>query len=185
MSINAMANAAAARRPDMLPLDTIPKGLEEIALAAATPAAATLRKKDAATTGQNSAQIETALHVLFGYIPTEILTLYVAVLAALQTNKATLWTVFWLFFIATPIVVWLVYGAKCKAADKKLPLTFGTFPLWEMSAATIAYCAWALALPNNPFINYSWYSSAISGIVVLVASTGLGLLAPFFQRPLK
>jgi hypothetical protein len=89
-----------------------------------------------------------------------------------------------LFLGATPVVVWLVYAAKIKAAQKRVPLAPGTWPIWEMFAATVAYCAWALALPNTPFTEYSWYSSALSGVIVLVTSTFLGLLAPFFQRAL-
>lgn len=43
-----------------------------------------------------------------------------------------------------------------------------------------------MALPNTPFAEFTdWYSAALSGVMVLVASTVLGLLAPFFQRPLK
>jgi hypothetical protein len=188
MSINAMANAAAARRPDIFPLNAVPDGLGEIARAASTSPAKTLQAQGAAAPGQSASQIETAFHVLFGYIPTEILTLYVAVLAALQDpNKSTPtgWTPFWAFLVATPIVVWLVYGAKCKAAGTPLPLAFGAWPVWEMFAATVAYCAWAFALPNAPFTGYPWYSPSLSGVAVLVASTGLGLLAPFFQKPLK
>jgi hypothetical protein len=131
--------------------------------------------------------MDTAMHVLFGYIPTEVLTLYVAVLAAInQPDQVTNaeWFTFWLFLAATPVVVWLVYGAKIKAAQKPLPLAPGTWPVWEMLAATVAYCAWALALPNTPFTDFSWYSSALSGVIVLITSTFLGLLAPFFQRPL-
>jgi hypothetical protein len=111
-----------------------------------------------------------------------------AVLAAVQqANKVTSadWVAFWSFLVATPIVVWLVYGAKVKAANNPLPLAFGTWPIWEMLAATVAYCAWAFALPNSPFGEYSWYSSALSAVAVLVASTCLGLLGPFFQNPLK
>lgn len=186
MSIIALANAAAARRPDFAPFNDVPKGLREIARAAAGP----VTEPEAPKTGkaeEDSQQIDTALHVLFGYIPTEILTLYVAVLAALEeANKVTSadWTAFWGFLAATPIVVWLVYGAKVKAAAKPVPLAFGTWPLWEMFAGTVAYCAWAFALPNTPFSTYPWYSSGLSGVAVLVASTGLGLLAPFFQRAL-
>ncbi len=36
MSINAMTNAAAARRPDTFPLNTVPQGLTEIARATTT-----------------------------------------------------------------------------------------------------------------------------------------------------
>ncbi len=130
MSINALTNAAAARRPDFFPLNKTPKGLREIAKAAAT--SPTL---GGATPQESSSQVDTALHVLFGYIPTEVLTLYVAVLAAVQQpNKVTSadWIAFWSFLVATPVVVWLVYGAKVKAANKPLPLNFGTWPLWEM-----------------------------------------------------
>src|SRR5216684_1050797 len=188
MSINALANAAAARRPDFFPLNETPKGLAGIAKAAATPPAAELQAPGEAALQESSTQIDTALHVLFGYIPTEVLTLYVAVLAAVQRpNEVTSadWIAFWSFLVATPIVIWLVYGAKVKAANKTLPLAVGAWPLWEMLAATVAYCAWAFALPNTPFSEFSWYSSGLSGVAVLVASTCLGLLGPFFQNPLK
>ena len=136
--------------------------------------------------GETAAQIDTAFNVLFGYIPTEILTLYVAVLAAVHEEKITAadWIAFWSFLVATPIVVWLVYAAKVKAAGKALPLEFAAWPVWEMFAGTVAYCAWAFALPNAPFSEYPWYSSALSGVAVLVGSTVLGLLSPFFQNPL-
>ena len=78
MSINALANAAAARRSDISPVDTVPKGLAEIARAAATPPTAEGIPSPSAGPGETAAQIDTAFNVLFGYIPTEILTLYVA-----------------------------------------------------------------------------------------------------------
>lgn len=179
MSINSLANAAAARRPDTIAPQ--PRNLDEIAAAAqATPA------KVAGATPKGN--IETALNVLFGYIPTEIITLYVAVLAAIgvesQVTQAE-WNAFWVFLAATPVVVWLVYGAKLRNADLPLPLAFGAWPLWEMLAATIAFAAWAFALPQSPFAKFDWYAPALSGVVVLITSAVLGLLAPFFQRPLR
>ncbi len=190
MSINSMANAAASRRPDIAPLNVIPRGLDEIARAAAstpTPTASTSSDQAPPTT-----PMDTALNVLFGYIPTEILTLYVAVLAAVQQVSTTspakvtpaAWITFYSFLIATPVVVWLMYGAKLIAAKKSVPWQFSKWPVWEMFAATVAYCAWAFALPNSQFMEFTWYSASLSGVVVLVVSTILGLLAPFFQRPL-
>lgn len=189
MSINSLANAAAARRPDIAPFNVVPRGLDEIAKAAVTtPTAAPVpAPAPGGVNPQNAAPIDTAFNVLFGYVPTEVLTLYVAVLATIhQPNKITsaMWITFWCFLFATPIVVWLVYGAKLKAVQKPLPLTYGEWPIWEMFAATVAYCAWVFALPNSPFLGYPWYSSALSGVVVLVTSTALGLIAPFFQRAL-
>lgn len=52
-----------------------------------------------------------------------------------------------------------------------------------MIAATNAFLAWAFALPDSPFVQYSWYSAAIAGLVVLVVATVLPLLAQLFQGP--
>ena len=188
MSINSLANAAAARRPDTVPLGRTPQNLDEIAKASSTPPSTTetLPKDQQPVAGKGN--IETALNVLFGYIPTEIITLYVAVLAAVGLEgkvTQTEWTSFWVFILATPVVVWLVYGAKIKNADLPLPLSFGEWPVWEMFAATVAFSAWAFALPQSPFAEFSWYSAALSGVVVLITSALLGLLAPFFQRKLE
>ena len=187
MSINSLANAAAARRPDTVPLNQVPANLDEIARASATPP--TTVPAPVGQPSQPKGNIETALNVLFGYIPTEIITLYVAVLAAIGTEGAVTraeWISFFVFLAATPLVVWLVYGAKLKNANLPLPTPFGAWPVWEMFAATVAYTAWAFALPQSPFQEFekSWYSPALAGVVVLITSAVLGLLAPFFQRKL-
>ena len=197
MSISALANAAAARRPD-IGTNTVPDGMAEIAAASATPP--DQAKGQAPASGTN-----TALNVLFGYIPIEVVTLYVAVqaalqpptptagmtitpqaaAAALQASQSAQWIAFWCFFVATPLVVWVIFASKIRDAGKPLPSTFDTWPVWEMFAATFAFCAWAFALPNTPFQAFaSWYSAGLAGISVLLASTVLGLLAPLFQRPL-
>lgn len=188
MSVNSMANAAAARRPDTAPIGQVPTTLDEIAKAATTPPTVNTPdpiRSGATPTSQSS--VDTALNVLFGYIPTEVITLYVAVLAAVQQTtqvSSADWTTFCIFAAVTPVVVWLVYGAKLLHAKKPLPFSFGSLPVWEMFAATCAFAAWAFALPHSPFTSFSWYSSGLSGVAVLVVSTLLGLIAPFFQRPL-
>jgi hypothetical protein len=189
MSINSMANAAAARRPDTVPLRDVPKSLDQIAKAANTPPTNIPAMDDQGKPATAlPAPVDTTFNVLFGYIPTETLTLYVAVLAAVQQVgkvSPTDWVAFWIFLVATPIIVWLVFAAKLKVLLKPLPLNFGAWPVWEMIAATAAYAAWAFALPHSPFTEYSWYSPGLSALSVLVVSTLLGLLAPFFQKPLS
>jgi hypothetical protein len=175
-----MANVAFVRRIDVAtdatPLNTAPRSLKQIELATA-----------GTSDSQNS--VTSALKVMVTYIPTEVLTLYVAVLAAIQDpnrhSSRSLWLAFYSFLIATPIVVWLVYAAKVRAANKRLPIAPKTWPLWEMIAATIAYAAWAFGLPESPFKDFTnWYSPALAGLAVLVVSTLLGLLAPVVHRPL-
>lgn len=108
MSINTLTNAAMARRLDFVPFGSVPKNLSQIAAAAAN--APRSREQAASAAAENGNAVNTALHVLFGYIPTEVLTLYVAVLAAIQkpgqVTKAD-WITFWVFLVATPVVVWL------------------------------------------------------------------------------
>jgi hypothetical protein len=145
--------------------------------------------------------VTAALQVITTYIPTEILTLYVAVLAALRDPKVTTGasaasanaaaggsanaeTAFWVFLVLTPIAVWLVYAAKLRAAEagRPLPADPGAWPVWEMFAATLAYVAWAVALPDSPFPSVP---QALGAVIVLTTSTLLGLAAPVFQQPIK
>jgi hypothetical protein len=217
MSISALAQAAFARRADMnppallpdsayppaandapapsgAPLDPPPfvPAFSKYAAAAASmpdlvkhPSTLPAAPRLAVVPDEKSTKV--TLDLLFGYIPSEVLTLYVAVLAATQQNATRTrgaWFAFWAFLVATPFVIWLIYAAECKAKQKPLPLRLRAWPVWEMTAGTIAYCAWAFALPNAPFNGYGWYSSALAGVAVLVTSTLLSLLAPLFRRPL-
>ena len=197
MSINALANSAAARRTDVGQADGLPASVSEIAAAAATP-------PDKAPAGRPVANgVNTTLNVLFGYMPTEVVTLYVAVTSALQSPAgagagpdpaaaaaASLnarWIAFWCFLAVTPVVVWVVYATKLRAASKPLPTEFAVWPVWEMFAALLAFFTWAFALPDTPFKERfpEWYSPGLASIAVLLGSTLLGLLAPLFQRKLE
>ena len=181
MSIASMSSVAFVRRKDVnlttvAPTGAAPNSLKEIELATA-----------GTTDSQNA--LTTALKVIVTYIPTEVLTLYITVLATIQlpnrTSYRPLWVAFFCFLAATPFTVWLVYAAKVITAGKGLPLAPRTWPVWEMSAATIAYVAWALALPESPFkYNFDWYNPALAGVIVMITTTILGLVAPLFQRPI-
>jgi hypothetical protein len=183
MSINAMANAAVARRPDYPPLDRPPQTAQE--------------RAEAASGGQTSeTPVSTALKTLTTYLPTETLTLYVALIAALQpqgsaagtansTSNTGHWIAFWIFFVFTPLAVWITFATRLANDKKQLPLNPRYWPRWEMTAGTLAYVAWAVGLPDSPFAQFPWYSPAVAGFVVLVTSTLLGMLAGLFQRPIE
>jgi hypothetical protein len=181
MSISSMANVAYVRRTDV--------STSTVASSEAPGSAAEIEIASAGT-AESQSPATTAISVIATYIPTEVLTLYVAVLGALQGPNGvapkSLWSAFIFFLVLTPVVVWLIYAARVKAAKKKLPLSPRTWPMWEIFAATVAYVAWAIALPDNPFkYQFGWYSPALAGVIVLVISTLLGLMAPVVQRPLR
>lgn len=166
-----MTNIAFARRKDVVPLNEAPDSVGGIAA----------EKGDREET-QTTATV--TLSSIAAYIPTEVLTVYVAVVAALSattTNNATngaQWGAFLAFLIATPVVVWAIYAGKVRKAKKTLPIKLGQWPKWEMAAATLAYVAWAFAFPETPFADAPWYNAAVAGVFVLITSTALGLLAP-------
>jgi hypothetical protein len=199
MSINALTNAAVARRPDFQPEGAVPTSLAEIASAAiatpvpvAVPAAAPSLSRAAANSAAASGP-NTALQTLTTYIPTEVLTLYVSAIAAIgpltikigtRDLQVGRWLPFWCFFAATPLIVWVAFASKIKAAGRTIPLHPAQWPIWEMTAATIAYSAWTFALPATPFAQESWYSSGLASFLILVVSAGLGIIAPLMQRQL-
>lgn len=179
MSINSTANAAVARLPDYAPLNRQPQTAAERAEAASRD-----------QTSENT--VSTALRTLTTYVPTETLTLYVALVAALQpaanaTNQTTTgnWIAFWLFLFFTPLAVWVTFATKLASDKKNLPLRLRYWPKWEMIASTLAYVAWAIGLPDSPFAEFTWYSSSVAGFAVLVTSTILGMVAGLFQRPIE
>lgn len=137
--------------------------------------------KKTETTAQN---VEAATNILFSYIPVEIIALYVAVLGALSVDPTmqSQWITFYIFTVLTPVVLWLVYAAKVKSMDDPLPIHPSKWPVWEMVASTLAFVAWAFALPESPFSTLSWYNQPLAGVNILATSTILGLLAPFFEN---
>src|ERR1700687_1983183 len=137
MSINALTNAAVARRPDFQPAETVPATLAEIANAAVAvpmPVAGpsvTLPVAVAAPVVAAASGPNTALQTLTTYIPTEVLTLYVSAIAALgpltikigtRDLQVGRWLPFWCFFAATPLIVWVAFASKIKAAGRTIPL---------------------------------------------------------------
>ena len=190
MSISSMTNVAYRRRQD-----------QQVAAAPATPAEVASSTSDATET-QSAATA--ALTSIATYIPTEVVALYVAALAAVAASNPSIaaessaasttggsiassadLVTFWVFVALTPAIVWLVYAAKVRNAGKPVPRAPRTWPWWEMIAATVAFATWAYALPDSPFTRFSWYTTALGTFAVLIVSTLLGLIAPIVQKPLK
>jgi|PersoiStandDraft_1058852.scaffolds.fasta_scaffold42235_2 hypothetical protein len=171
MSIASMTEVAFQSRSDVGDPKFVPKTYAELAGAAGG-------KNEPATS------VDTALKTVTTYVPTEILTLYVAVLSQMKNvAKTGSPDAFWVFLGLTPVVVWLVYAAKVKSTGKPFPHAPRSWPLWEMAAGTIGYSAWAIALPNAPF--ESLQTTGLASIIVLITSSLLGLAAPLFSRKLS
>jgi hypothetical protein len=194
VSISSMTNVAFARRKDTEPVDSGPATLPEVAA----------RVGEAPATASSASS---TLSAIATYIPTEIVTLYVSVLAvigvsvptsslpasttsatadaatrAIQALVATPLPAFAFFVVLTPIVVWALYATKVITAGKPLPRSVSAWPKWEMFASTLAFIVWAAALPSSPLEQFGWFNAGLAGISVLVVSSLLGIFSPIFTR---
>jgi hypothetical protein len=94
-----------------------------------------------------------ALDGLIKYIPTESVTLYVAATAALSSLTATFplltpYRLYWGFVVLTPVLFLLIYVGKRRSQKlPPLPPQPARWPWWKLIASTIAFMAWALAIP--------------------------------------
>lgn len=125
-----------------------------------------------------------AMKAVTTYIPTDVLTLYVAGSAIFLTTDAgqapdfdKAWLIFAGGVIATPVVNALVFMAKVRSAGVAIPRQLKAWPIWESVAATIAFVFWAAALPATPFSEFSWYDAAFAGFLLGVVSLFLGLIS--------
>ncbi len=138
----------------------------------------------AASPTEAEGTLSDALRAIATYIPTEILTTYLAVVAAIHStspSKTGQWLAFWFFLVAAPATVWTLFATNQKGQGRPIPFDLRRWPAWEMVAATLSFASWAYAMPNSPFSEFTWYSAALGSVAVLLGAFVLGLLAPLFQ----
>jgi hypothetical protein len=175
MSINGLTNDELRRRMDFKQ-QAVTKDL----VAANPPARAftEVAIRDNAVSG--------TINALVKYIPTEVVTLYVAAASATPALTATLPFIdarltYWAFALFTPVFLLLLYASK-RASNNLPPLPpLRQLPWWKMIAATVAYLVWALAVPGNPYVP-SEAAAVIAGFGAVAISTVLSLLEPIFER---
>jgi hypothetical protein len=113
------------------------------------------------------------------WIPTETITVYVALLALVaplqtnvsSTNFSSRWVLFWLLVAANPVVVVLMTMAKANSlANFKVPY-------FEMVIAPVAFAAWAFALPDTPLKAFAGYDIKWNSAIVTVTTISVTLIA--------
>jgi len=128
---------------------------------------------------------------LVRWIPTEMVTLYVAFIAlygplmptegSMELQTATGFTGRWLGFgafaaVTVPVVV-LIHLSKLRRTAEPF-----RWPWFEMVVAPVAFAAWALSLPDTPLNQISDYNPAIGGFILLASTVAIGLVAEAFGK---
>ncbi|MEM7675756.1 MAG: hypothetical protein AAF449_07095, partial [Myxococcota bacterium] len=127
-----------------------------------------------------------ALQSLVRFIPTETITLYIAAVAAVplvndMPDPVVSKIVLWSFAALTPIIfVLLLFGKRASSGLPTVP-AFSDWPWFKLFASTVAFVAWAVALPESPYLLGE--QRAVGAFVALFVSTMLSLLEPVLSRP--
>jgi uncharacterized membrane protein YhaH (DUF805 family) len=194
MSISSIAEDSALRlTPRAQPT---PSASEVAAIAAATAAtaaksegvtleAATHQGARAGQQAQSAAAVATAapaspLSQLVKYVPTESISLYVAIQAALgdisppasgRVSDADFASRWWWVVIMLAATVALTLGLSYRS--QKIANKDARFkvPVFEVAAAGAAFLVWALSLPSTPLRDFSGYDYSSWNSVLILAGT--------------
>ena len=112
------------------------------------------------------------------WIPTETITLYVALLALLapigmSSSFTSRWVLFGIMAGANPLVVILLTMAKTDSGST----TRFKWPVFEMLIAPVAFAAWAFALPDTPLKAIGSYDIKWNTAIITVTTVGVTLVA--------
>jgi hypothetical protein len=183
MSINSMTNDELRRRNDFRRQAVIQSPVAKD-LSMPVPPATTRAATEVAVQDNT---VTTAINSLVKYIPTEVVTLYVAALSATPVVRSAIpafdtRVTYWGFAVITPLLLLLVYASKRSTSGLPALPVLKEWPWWKMFAATAAFLVWALAVPSSPYISGET-SVLVAGFGAIIISTFLSLLEPIFERP--
>jgi hypothetical protein len=126
------------------------------------------------------------LNQITRWIPTETIAVYVAMLpllAAVSTSSPSYtsrWILFGLVAAANPVIVVLIALAKIDMTTfswKAIP-----FPLFAIIMSTVAFAAWAFALPDTPLSNIGGYNTKWGIAIITTVTIGITLIANAFHK---
>lgn len=135
-----------------------------------------------ATSGKAESAVTAAIEKVATYIPSEVTTLYIAGFGLLvPLYQGIKW---WLLGICVPLVwlfVWL--GNPNTSPEPNIPTK--KLPPRDLAIlsllGTFAFCSWAAAIPETPFLDWGTHATQIGGFMVVACS----LLMPRVARGLK
>lgn len=78
----------------------------------------------------------------------------------------------WIFATVTAVLVFLLSWGKAKRSKKNFKV-----PCFEMVAASLAFVAWASALPETPLQDVSGYKVAVGGFILTATTVAISVVA--------
>jgi hypothetical protein len=129
---------------------------------------ATTPRAQATAAGAPPSQVTIAMEKIAAFVPTEVIALYVTGLGIFAPTSAEgKWSIFFICALLIPAVMGIGYWENQK---KGLPAPGGRIFGLLLAMAVVAFCAWASAMPNTPFLEFGDRATLVGGFVVLILS---------------
>lgn len=148
--------------------------------------------KGAASSSASGSVNSNILAQLVKYVPTEAITIYVAVLAAMgdvkppkgkklyEADFSGPWVVIVIMVLAT---LAMTLGLGYRAQRNAQPTGKFKVPYFDIGAACLAFGVWALALPSTPLRDIKGYDySAWNPVIILVGTATISFAAYVFNK---
>ncbi len=143
---------------------------------------------DSPAAGNAAKSISDGLTAIAAYIPSEVIGVYIAVLAIVTRTSTSaaapegpnianemvvplvpIWG-FAAFLVGTVLSVWLAYALRAQGSGQKVLWSPRRWPYWEAVSASLAFTVWSAVLPGSAFRHWSWFSVDVATIALLVIS---------------
>jgi len=130
------------------------------------------------------------INQLVAYVPTEVITIWVALIAVLHDPKPAAgenicqadWGTQWMLAAgAAALAMLLTLGFAYRKFEDTHGVEFH-WPIFGMLAAPAAFLAWAIALPEGPLRSACWYTDEAGAVIVTIATVGIASLAYIFGQ---
>ena len=133
-------------------------------------------------TSTATASVPAAVERLAAFVPVEVLSLYLAVLAVVDSDSHP---VEWIATVGcgalAPVAIYVAFlervasvNAKRKAAGKP-PRSHPT-PMWSMVAALVSFALWVIVLPGSVASSLSFYERRAAVAIMLLGEFGIALV---------
>ena len=126
------------------------------------------------------------LNQITRWIPTETIAIYVALLPLLASTASgssytSRWVLFGIVTAANPLVVLLLVLAKSTIKESWWKAVSPP-PFFAIVASTVAFAAWAFALPDTPLKDLSGYDTKWNVAIITVVTIAITLIANAFHQ---
>jgi hypothetical protein len=117
----------------------------------------------AAQTGKRTVS---ALDQIVAYVPTEVIRIYIAGVGIVGPAGRAKWGLLLLSTALIPLFVWLS-DRIARQSDPSVPKAYSKLA-WVCLLAACAFLAWAAALPETPFLDFSEKATRLGSFAAVV-----------------